>query len=74
LLIEEEKERCSEIVASAKEIIDAIDTPEAANDAVLALGKLEEALTSKTEARALFLAKIAQMGYKKEKGQYVCAS
>ena len=62
-----------DVIQSATEIIKAIDTPESANSAVGKMKRIKHVLTSEKEIRAMFAAKIKELGYKQSKGKYVGA-
>lgn len=65
------KEQYDRVMETVHQIVDKIDTVEAANEALEALPKLDHALTSKKEASALLAAKATELGFVYDKSAKV---
>ena len=74
--VEADKEAYYQALAAAQDIIDAIDTPEAATAALQQLKTISHALTSQKESQVMFTTKTQRLGYKYDKGQgaFLCVS
>lgn len=57
------REQYEKVMAEASALISDIDSPEAANAAGAAIGKMEHSLTSYSEIKTMFREKIAELGY-----------
>lgn len=57
------REQYEKVMAEASALISDIDSPEAANAAGAAIGKMEHSLTSYSEIKTMFREKITELGY-----------